>query len=437
LPGGATNYVQISNTLQASSTFYVSSATISRLQVGSPSALSDGKFNLDNSGNGIVGSIGQTVSTPTSELLFRWYTFPSTSSVVGYSGIRPFGSGIPTVRGQGFVFNDANNNPVAQVDTSIMGLSVFSTGYYRMYDADNSNYVGIKASSTLVANSTWTWAGADGTVGQALITDGFGNLSFATVSGSGSPGGSNTQVQFNNSGSFGGVSSFTYLNPGTIRLSSGTRYSQVGYSDGSNAFVSSNDQYFNVKLATGSAASLTPQNFIEAGGIYGLNVRAPGGTPGAIKVWDGTNSNYVSFKASATLSSSEELILPNTHGASGQVMQTDGNNNLSWANAGSSPLSGFYLKDSSNVKWLVVPNTSGNLTSSVVSSVPSGSFYRTSFVMQDSSFAFWTVTINTSGNLVTTAGGSSSATVQDMLANDSAGITWIITVSTAGALVTQ
>ncbi|NDG20072.1 MAG: hypothetical protein EB117_17665, partial [Betaproteobacteria bacterium] len=51
---------------------------------------------------------------------------------------------------------------------------------------------------------------ADGTANQVIQTNGSGVLSFATVSGSGSPGGSDTYVQFNDSGSFGGDAGLTY-----------------------------------------------------------------------------------------------------------------------------------------------------------------------------------------------------------------------------------
>lgn len=62
---------------------------------------------------------------------------------------------------------------------------------------------------------------ADGTAGQAIVTDGAGNLSFATVSGSGSPGGNNTAVQFNDSGSFGGDENTFSWDNSTKRLSIG------------------------------------------------------------------------------------------------------------------------------------------------------------------------------------------------------------------------
>jgi hypothetical protein len=45
---------------------------------------------------------------------------------------------------------------------------------------------------------------------QVLTTDGLGNLSWANQSGGGSPGGTNTQVQFNDAGNFGGNANFTF-----------------------------------------------------------------------------------------------------------------------------------------------------------------------------------------------------------------------------------
>ena len=52
------------------------------------------------------------------------------------------------------------------------------------------------------------WPNADGIAGHFLKTDGSGALSFSAVDVS--PAGSNTQVQFNNSGSYGGSSSLTF-----------------------------------------------------------------------------------------------------------------------------------------------------------------------------------------------------------------------------------
>jgi hypothetical protein len=56
--------------------------------------------------------------------------------------------------------------------------------------------------------------GSAGTTGQVLGSDGAGNVEWVTA-GSGSPGGTNGQVQFNNSGVFGGTSNLVYSNYGS------------------------------------------------------------------------------------------------------------------------------------------------------------------------------------------------------------------------------
>jgi hypothetical protein len=65
--------------------------------------------------------------------------------------------------------------------------------------------------------------GGYGTAGQVLTSNGT-TVYWATASGGGTPGGSNTQVQFNNSGAFGGNANFTYtttsntLNTGSLSM---------------------------------------------------------------------------------------------------------------------------------------------------------------------------------------------------------------------------
>ncbi len=65
--------------------------------------------------------------------------------------------------------------------------------------------------ATLIGNGVvLVTPSADGSNGQVIQTDGNGNLSFTTVSGGGSPGGSDGQIQYNNSSAFGGASLLTY-----------------------------------------------------------------------------------------------------------------------------------------------------------------------------------------------------------------------------------
>ena len=58
-------------------------------------------------------------------------------------------------------------------------------GELRFGDSDGSNYVGFKAAATVSTNRIWTLPAADGTNGQALVTDGSGNFSFADAGGGG------------------------------------------------------------------------------------------------------------------------------------------------------------------------------------------------------------------------------------------------------------
>jgi len=51
----------------------------------------------------------------------------------------------------------------------------------RFGDADNSNYVSLRAGATVASNLSFTLPTADGTNGQAIVTDGSGALSFANA----------------------------------------------------------------------------------------------------------------------------------------------------------------------------------------------------------------------------------------------------------------
>ena len=51
----------------------------------------------------------------------------------------------------------------------------------RFGDADNSNYVSLRAGATVTSNLSFTLPTADGTSGQAIVTNGSGALSFATA----------------------------------------------------------------------------------------------------------------------------------------------------------------------------------------------------------------------------------------------------------------
>jgi hypothetical protein len=51
----------------------------------------------------------------------------------------------------------------------------------RFGDADNSNYISLRAGATIASNVSFTLPTADGTSGQAIVTNGSGALSFGTA----------------------------------------------------------------------------------------------------------------------------------------------------------------------------------------------------------------------------------------------------------------
>jgi hypothetical protein len=133
------------------------------------------------------------------------------------------------------------------------------------------------------------WPQADGTADYVLKTDGSGQLSWTEqTGGGGTPGGSDTQIQYNNAGSFGGASGLV--------------------TDGSN---------------------LT------------LNAQ------GDLRFADSDSSNWVAFQAPATIASNVTWTLPSADGTSGQVLSTDGSGALSWASGGGGGGSSITAGDSS------------------------------------------------------------------------------------------
>jgi hypothetical protein len=153
-------------------------------------------------------------------------------------------------------------------------------------DSDNSHNIKLIAPATVPTSITFTLPDNDGSAGQILRTDGGGTLSWVNQTGGGggtSPGGADTQVQYNNAGAFGGSSSFRFANNGII---------------------------------------------VGGSGSFDTDVHVRGG----LKLYDG-GSDTVTI-SSPSLSTSYSLTLPTTNGNAGEVLVTDGNGVLSWAHSG-------------------------------------------------------------------------------------------------------
>jgi len=150
-----------------------------------------------------------------------------------------------------------------------------------------------------------------GNNGYFLQTDGTGNLTWAPASGggggNGSPGGANSQVQFNNDGNFGGFPGFIFnTTTSTLNSPNITANTITGNVITSNSF-------------TGNYLSQSLQsNITSLGNLTSLTVDGNASFVGPGKVSLGSVSN-----------------ISITGGFNGYVLTTDGTGNLTWENPGS------------------------------------------------------------------------------------------------------
>ena len=112
-----------------------------------------------------------------------------------------------------------SNNGNVGIGTTAPGSILDVKGTLRLSGA-TSGYVGL-APAAAAGSVIYTLPSADGTSGQVLSTNASGVLSWITAAGGGdgTPGGSTTQLQYNNAGAFGGITGAT-TNGTTVTLTS-------------------------------------------------------------------------------------------------------------------------------------------------------------------------------------------------------------------------
>lgn len=203
------------------------------------------------------GTLGQFLKTQGSGADPAWATVSAT----------PGGSNTQIQYNDSSSFNGSSKfTYVKATDTVVIGNELRFTE-----SSGGGDYVGIKARFS-VTSVTYLLPSTDGGGGQVLTTDGSGGLSWTDVSTSATtPGGSNTQVQYNDSGAFGGDAGLTY-------------------------------DETNKNLTVGNELRLS----------------------------DDDASNYIALKAPSNVTSNVTLTLPSNDGDNGQVLITDGTGGLSW-----------------------------------------------------------------------------------------------------------
>jgi hypothetical protein len=189
----------------------------------------------------------------------------------------------------------------------------------------------------------------------------------------GVPGGSNTQIQFNNSGSFGGSANLTW--------------------DGTNFIIDSE---------------------------------------GALRLGDNTGTGYVGLKAPTTLTSDTAytLVLPVATGTANQVLQTDGSGNLSFATVAGGAAWQAVKTGNFNVtakEGYFVDTTSTAITATLPSSPTLGDFV---------SFIDYAGTFDTNNLTVARNGKNIQGAAEDLtVAVERAGFTLVYADTTQGWLL--
>jgi hypothetical protein len=124
------------------------------VRVGASAGGSDTQVQFNSSGN-LAGSANLTFNGTT--LTAAGFSGPLTGAVNGSVGA---------------------TTPNTVVATQV---NVTAQGDVRFEDTTGGQYVALQAPSTVATNITFTLPGVDGSAGQAIVTDGTGNLSFAAA----------------------------------------------------------------------------------------------------------------------------------------------------------------------------------------------------------------------------------------------------------------
>jgi len=249
---------------------------------------------------------------------------------------------------------------------------VASTNTWENYTGDSSQLDGGKLKLGNVANLSI----GGGAAGYILQTDGLGNLSWTTQTGSGgggNVGGSNTTVQFNDSGLFNGVAAFTFNKlTTTLTVTSGNvnigNLNATGVVAGTRLFsniatgtaplvVSSTTQVANLNAATaGLATFATTANAVAGANVSGqVNYAAVANSV--------AGANVSGAVANATFATTANAVAGAN--VSGQVNYAAVANSVAGANVSGAVANATYATTAGTVTTNAQPNitSTGTLTS--------------------------------------------------------------------------
>ena len=271
--------------------------------------------------------------------------------------------------------------------------------------------------ATAVISSGGSTTVSIGTGSKNIVVINPSATSVLTAVPAANPGGSDTFVQYNSSGSFAGSSNLTFSGT-TLAIQTATALNLTATTlsfttaTGTNATVTN---FTATNSTTINATFSSTANFL---------------TRSEVRFQDAAGGEYVGLRSSTTVSASYTLNLPTATGTANQVIQTDGSGNLSFAtvSGGAAWQTVQSTSFSATVKQGYFVNTSGNaITCTLPASPTLGDFI--SFIDYNATFDTNNFTVARNGNPI--QGSATDLTV----ATERAGFTLVYVDATQGWLL--
>ena len=242
--------------------------------------------------------------------------------------------------GSGYANGNANAGLTIGTDIRFINLgnNAPSAGHAGIYFADGTyQYTAATGSAIIIQEEGTNVVDSANTinfVGNGVIASNVGGVATITIDGGDTPGGLDTQLQYNSNGVFGGIPNVTYSN-GNLSLGNVANVKMTG---GTNGYYLQTDGSGNLTWATGS-------NYSGNGTVAGANTQIQfndEGNFGAVAgfTFDKTTSvftaNNIVATSTANLGNVSNVTI--TGGSNNFILTTDGTGNLAWANLSSNSI---------------------------------------------------------------------------------------------------